>query len=48
MILRRSTVLHFATCLFSAALLAGCGIIQSDKIDYRSSAKLPTLEIPPI
>ncbi|MBK6974617.1 MAG: outer membrane protein assembly factor BamC [Sterolibacteriaceae bacterium] len=47
MILRRSTVLHFATCLFSAALLAGCGIIQSDKIDYRSSAKLPTLEIPP-
>jgi outer membrane protein assembly factor BamC len=47
MILRRPTVRHFVICLASAALLCGCGIMQSDKIDYRSSTKLPTLEIPP-
>lgn len=47
MILRRLKVRHFAICLMSALLLGGCGIIESNKIDYRSSAKLPTLEIPP-
>jgi outer membrane protein assembly factor BamC len=46
MILRRSIVNLLLVCLASA-VLGGCGIMQSDKIDYRSTAKLPTLEIPP-
>ena len=46
MILRRSIVNILLVCLASA-VLGGCGIMQSDKIDYRSTAKLPTLEIPP-
>lgn len=47
MMLRSSTVRHAFAGMVCAALLGGCGIIQSDKIDYRSTAKLPTLEIPP-
>jgi outer membrane protein assembly factor BamC len=27
--------------------LAGCSVLQSDRIDYKSTAKAPTLEVPP-
>lgn len=30
-----------------AVALAGCGIVESKKIDYKSAGKLPTLEVPP-
>ena len=38
---RTSTVLALAT------LLSGCSMLQEDKINYKSAAKAPTLEIPP-
>lgn len=43
----RSNVLRLMVCLWSASLVSSCGMMESNKIDYRSSAKLPTLEIPP-
>jgi outer membrane protein assembly factor BamC len=36
-----------ATVLALASLLSGCSLLQEDKIDYKSAAKAPTLEIPP-
>jgi outer membrane protein assembly factor BamC len=30
-----------------AILVSGCSILEEDKIDYKSAAKAPTLEIPP-
>jgi outer membrane protein assembly factor BamC len=30
-----------------ASLLSACSVLQEDKIDYKSAAKAPTLEIPP-
>ncbi|MBT9567091.1 MAG: outer membrane protein assembly factor BamC [Thiobacillus sp.] len=33
--------------LMLSVTLAGCGIIESKKIDYKSAGKLPTLEVPP-
>jgi outer membrane protein assembly factor BamC len=36
-----------ATVLALAGLLSGCSVLQEDKIDYKSAAKAPTLEIPP-
>ena len=30
-----------------AILVSGCSVFQEDKIDYKSAAKAPTLEIPP-
>jgi len=30
-----------------AILVSGCSVLQEDKIDYKSAAKAPTLEIPP-
>jgi outer membrane protein assembly factor BamC len=30
-----------------AILVSGCSILEEDKIDYKSAAKTPTLEIPP-
>jgi outer membrane protein assembly factor BamC len=36
-----------ATVLALASLLSGCSVLQEDKIDYKSAAKAPTLEIPP-
>jgi outer membrane protein assembly factor BamC len=38
---RTSTVLALAT------LLSGCSMLQEDKINYKSAATAPTLEIPP-
>jgi len=40
------------TCLRIAALalitgLAGCSVLETDKIDYKSAGKAPTLEVPP-
>jgi outer membrane protein assembly factor BamC len=37
-----------ATAVAAACLLAGCGsIFESSKVDYKSAAKLPPLEVPP-
>jgi outer membrane protein assembly factor BamC len=36
-----------ATVLALATLLSACSVLQEDKIDYKSAAKAPTLEIPP-
>jgi len=36
-----------ATVLALATLLSGCSMLQEDKIDYKSAAKAPTLEVPP-
>jgi len=36
-----------ATVLALASLLSGCSMLQEDKIDYKSAAKAPTLEVPP-
>lgn len=38
---------HTATVLALATLLSACSVLQEDKIDYKSAAKAPTLEIPP-
>jgi outer membrane protein assembly factor BamC len=38
---------HTATVLALASLLSGCSLMQEDKIDYKSAAKAPTLEVPP-
>ena len=35
------------TVLALATLLSACSVLQEDKIDYKSAAKAPTLEIPP-
>jgi len=43
----RRTVFTLSVVSLSVLLLGGCGIIESKKVDYRSAAKLPTLEIPP-
>jgi len=36
-----------ATVLALASLLSACSVLQEDKIDYKSAAKAPTLEVPP-
>lgn len=36
-----------ATVLALAGLLSACSVLQEDKIDYKSAAKAPTLEVPP-
>ena len=36
-----------ATVLAFASLLSACSLLQEDKIDYKSAAKAPSLEIPP-
>ena len=33
--------------LMLSVTVSGCGIIETKKIDYKSSGKLPTLEVPP-
>ena len=36
-----------ASVLAMAALLSGCAALEEDKINYKSAAKAPTLEVPP-
>jgi len=36
-----------ATVLLCVALMAGCAMPESDKVDYRSATKAPTLNVPP-
>lgn len=35
------------TLLATAVVLSGCAALESDKVDYRSTAKAPALDIPP-
>jgi outer membrane protein assembly factor BamC len=41
------TLQRTSTMLALACLLSACSALQEDKIDYKSAAKAPTLEIPP-
>jgi len=36
-----------ATVLALASFLSACSVLQEDKVDYKSAAKAPTLEVPP-
>lgn len=36
-----------ATLLALASLLSACSVLQEGKVDYKSAAKAPTLEVPP-
>lgn len=38
---------RLASGLALAGLLSACSVLQEDKIDYKSAAKAPTLEVPP-
>ena len=41
------TVQRTAVVAALAILVSGCSLLEEDKIDYKSAAKAPTLEIPP-
>ncbi|MFA7268732.1 MAG: outer membrane protein assembly factor BamC [Sterolibacterium sp.] len=46
--MKRNPVFTLLLSLFlTASILSGCGVFQSKKIDYKSSGKLPPLEVPP-
>lgn len=38
---------HAVLLFVVPALLAGCGVLESKRIDYKSAGKLPPLEVPP-
>ena len=42
-----SRLSSLALALASLALLSACSTLQGDRIDYKSSGKAPTLEVPP-
>jgi len=42
-----SEKLRWFLVICSVAVFAGCGSVESKKIDYKSSGKLPPLEVPP-
>jgi outer membrane protein assembly factor BamC len=42
-----SEKLRWFLAICSVAVFAGCGSVESKKIDYKSSGKLPPLEVPP-
>lgn len=39
--------MRYLSLVLAASLVAGCGIIETKKIDYKSAQKAPTLELPP-
>ena len=41
------TLARSAVAAALAVLMSGCALLEEDKIDYKSAAKAPTLEIPP-
>jgi outer membrane protein assembly factor BamC len=45
--LSRSAAQRTAFVAALAILVSGCSVLEEDKIDYKSAAKAPTLEIPP-
>jgi outer membrane protein assembly factor BamC len=45
--LSRSAFERTAVVAALAILVSGCSVLEEDKIDYKSAAKAPTLEIPP-
>jgi outer membrane protein assembly factor BamC len=45
--LSRITLQRSAVIAALTILVSGCSILEEDKIDYKSAAKAPTLEIPP-
>lgn len=45
--LSRTPFKRTASVLALASVLSACSVLQEEKIDYKSAAKAPTLEIPP-
>jgi outer membrane protein assembly factor BamC len=45
--LSEQTLQRTAMAAALAVLLSGCSLLEEDKIDYKSAAKAPTLEVPP-
>ncbi|MFM1924649.1 MAG: outer membrane protein assembly factor BamC, partial [Pseudomonadota bacterium] len=43
----RQTVQRTAVVAALALMLSACTVLEEDKIDYKSAAKAPTLEVPP-
>lgn len=43
----RHTVQRTAIVAAMALMLSACSVLEEDKIDYKSAAKAPTLEVPP-
>ena len=43
----RHTVQRTAVVAALALMLSACSVLEEDKIDYKSAAKAPTLEVPP-
>lgn len=43
----RHTVQQTAVVAAMALMLSACSVLEEDKIDYKSAAKAPTLEVPP-
>ena len=46
---RKTTLKNFSRFALLAliASLSACSVLESDKIDYKSAGKAPTLEVPP-
>ncbi|MFM2112064.1 MAG: hypothetical protein RLZZ271_724 [Pseudomonadota bacterium] len=44
---RLSAPVKLTTVLAVAALAAGCSVLESDKVEYKSAGKAPPLDIPP-
>jgi outer membrane protein assembly factor BamC len=42
-----SSLARWAAIALAASLAAGCGVLQEDKIDYKSAQKGSTLDVPP-
>jgi outer membrane protein assembly factor BamC len=42
-----SQLSRYALLATLVASLAACSVLESDKIDYKSAGKAPTLEVPP-
>jgi outer membrane protein assembly factor BamC len=40
-------LMPFAALCAAAALASGCSVLESDRIDYKSAGRGPTLEVPP-
>ena len=45
--MKRSLFSQSVTCLAVLAALSGCSVLEEDKVNYKSAAKAPNLDIPP-
>lgn len=45
--MKRSLLLPTISCLVAVATLSACSVLEEDKVNYKSAAKAPNLDIPP-